>query len=272
MSILTKDTITKEILPHLTSGNKGPKLSDNKLVGIVQLILHRLKTGTQWRELPIKQYMDETYSWQSVFHHFNNWCKKGCWQKALEALVIGNKKHLDLSSIQIDGTHTPAKRGGEAVAYQGRKSCKTTNMLCISDKNGVLIGGSQPEAGNHNDLYDIEKHFCEIIQMLENVGINTDGLFLNADAGFDSVNLRELCFRYGIIPNFCLNKRNGNISDRDDYFDDLLYKERTVIEHSFAWLDAFKALLVRYEKTSRNWFNLNLIGFMSIFLRKLTPK
>ena len=45
------------------------------------------------------------------------------------------KKHkpiLDLSSIQLDGTHTPAKRGGESVAYQGRKKSKTTNRLLIT--------------------------------------------------------------------------------------------------------------------------------------------
>ncbi len=26
-----------------------------------------------------------------------------------------------MSSIQLDGTHTPVKRGGQAVAYQGSK-------------------------------------------------------------------------------------------------------------------------------------------------------
>ncbi len=34
-----------------------------------------------------------------------------------------------MSSIQLGGTHTLAKRGDEAVAYQGRKKCKTSNIL-----------------------------------------------------------------------------------------------------------------------------------------------
>jgi len=34
-----------------------------------------------------------------------------------------------MSSIQLDETHMPSTRGGEAMAYQGRKSCKTNKML-----------------------------------------------------------------------------------------------------------------------------------------------
>ena len=44
---------------------------------------------------------------------------------------------MDLSSIQFDGTHTPAKRGGESVAYQGRKKNETTNTLIITDSQGI---------------------------------------------------------------------------------------------------------------------------------------
>jgi len=55
MSMLSKDTIEKEILIHLSISNKGPKMEVSQLVGVSQLIFHRLKTGTQWRELPVKQ-------------------------------------------------------------------------------------------------------------------------------------------------------------------------------------------------------------------------
>lgn len=269
MSILSKDIIKNKILPYLTQGSKGPKLTEDKLVSIVGLILYRLKTGCQWRELPLRQYMEEPYSWQSVFHHFNRWCEEGCWQLNWEGLVRENKDQLDLSSAQMDGTHTPSKRGGEAVSYQGRKSSKTTNSLCICDAKGVLLAVSQPEKGNHNDLYEIEKHFKEMMEMLENVDINPDGLFLNADAGFDGGELRKLCSKYGVIPNICFNKRNGSLVDRDEYFDPLLYKQRTVIEHAFAWLDAYKALLIRYERKTKNWFSLNLLGFFVVFAKKI---
>jgi len=34
-----------------------------------------------------------------------------------------------MSVVNLDGTHTPAKRGGEAVGYRGWKKCKTSNRL-----------------------------------------------------------------------------------------------------------------------------------------------
>ena len=104
--------------------------------------------------------------------------------------------------------------------------------------------------------------------MLEEQELNLDGLILNADAAFDTKELRALCHSKGIIPNFDLNPRKGRLIDREDYFDKLFYKSRTVIEHAFAWLDAFKALLIRFETTARNWLAWNILGFAAILIRK----
>ena len=52
---------------------------------------------------------------------------------------------------------------------------------------------SSPVAGNHNDLYDIEVQFEIVMETLEQANIQVKGLFLNADAGFDSKKFR-LCF------------------------------------------------------------------------------
>jgi len=268
MSILSKDTIEREILVHLSQPSKGPKLEVSQLVGVVQLIFHRLKTGSQWREIPIKQYLDGDYKWNSVYHHFNKWCKDGSWYRVWLHHLKAHKSLLDLSSVQLDGSHTPCKRGGEASGYQGRKSAVTSNMLFLSDSQGIIVAASQPEAGNHHDSFDFETHFKELIRILEDAEIELEGLFLNADAAFDTKEIRALCQRYEMIPNFDLNPRNGSKWDRDDYFDEVLYRSRNVIEHAFAWLDAYKALGIRYETTARNWFNLNLIGITTCLIRK----
>ena len=52
---------------------------------------------------------------------------------------------LNLSELNLDGGHANAKKGGEAVAYQGHKRAKTTNILPITDVNGfILFVGSIP--------------------------------------------------------------------------------------------------------------------------------
>jgi transposase len=136
MGIISKDTIETYILPHLTIGQRGFETTV-PLTEIVEAILHRLKTGCQWRELPVKQFFKTTIlSWNTVFYYFNKWSKQGCWRKIWIAILSSNLKYLDLSSIQFDGSHTPSKNGGDAVGYQGRKACNTTNSLFMADNQG----------------------------------------------------------------------------------------------------------------------------------------
>jgi len=55
--ILHKSIIKKEICPHLDFG-KPHKNTKVKVYQVVTAILYRLKTGCQWRELPMKQFFN----------------------------------------------------------------------------------------------------------------------------------------------------------------------------------------------------------------------
>jgi len=255
------------LLCHLSQTHLGRK-TKVPLWRIVKAIVYRLKTGCQWRELPIGQFASPLLlSWQSVYYHFRKWTKDESWKKLWTAVLNSNRSRLDMSSIQLDGSHTPAKRGGEAVAYQGRKKCKTTNALFLTDKQGIPLAMSNPVGGNHHDLFEIEKSFAKILEDLTEAGISSNGLFLNADAGFDSEKFREICFTAEITPNIDFNKRNSKNIDNQPLMDDLLYKERFSVERTNAWIDAFKALLVRYETLSITWISLHYLAFAFIFVR-----
>lgn len=234
---------------------------------MVEAILYRLKTGCQWRQLPMKQFFRCKYNWQSVYFHFQKWCKDGSWQRVWDNVLNRNKHLLDLSSIQLDGTHTPTKRGGEAVGYQGRKKSKTSNMLILTDNQGIPLTCSEPVEGNHNDSFNLVPTVQKMMTGLESSDIRIDGLFLNADAGFDTEEFRGYCTDVEIIGNIDQNKRNGIV--KNHLFDDFLYKCRFVVERTNAWLDAFKAVLVRFETNAIHWKALNLLAFCVILLRKL---
>lgn len=265
---LSKKFITKYLLPHLKKSNFGRSLKV-PLWRIISAIIYRLKTGCQWRFLPIKQFMPKVkISWQSVYYHSNKWSKDGSWKKLYKALLKAQKSKLDMSSIALDGSHTPVKRGGVAVGYQGRKKCKTTNALFITDKQGIPIAMSDGVSGNHHDLFDIKNSFQKMLQDLRDCGISTKGLFMNADAGFDCEELRTLCFLEDIIPNIDINKRNSNKVDNENFIDELLYEERFVIERTNAWLDGFKAILVRFETRLDTWMGLHYLAFALIIIKK----
>ena len=112
-----------------------------------------------------------------------------------------------MSSIQLDRSHTPAKRGGEAVGYQGRKASKTINSLFLADNQGQML--ASPQEGQRNDLYNIKALFEELCQMLVKAGISINGLFLNANSGFDSKELRQICKDKKVEVNIDVNSRNS---------------------------------------------------------------
>jgi transposase len=134
MEILSKDTIDRHILANLSVGLRGKECSKELLREVVGLILYRLKTGCQWRYLPTKEFFTtKKLSWQGVYYHFNEWVKDGSWTKVWLAILSAHKTKLDLSSIQLDGSHTLCRQGGEAVGYQARKKANTTNNLFLAD-------------------------------------------------------------------------------------------------------------------------------------------
>ena len=174
-----------------------------------------------------------------------------------------------MSSVQLDGSHTRVRLGGESIGYQGRKKSKTSNIIFLCDNQGQMLAMSSVKSGSHHDLFEIEDAFSEIIQQLEQSDIPHNGLFLNADAGFDSDDFRSLLDKNEIIANIKPNPRNYKSIDKEYYFDHQLYKRRFKIEKANAWIDSFKSLLIRFETSAINWKNLHYIAFINMLFRKI---
>ena len=121
--------------------------------------------------------------------------------------------------------------GGEEVGYQGRKKRKTTNALYLTDRKGLPLAMSVPKSGEHHDTHNIVAVMQNMMEDMAKANIRTDGLFLNADAGFDCAALRSVLKSYGIVSNICINKRNGTTND-SIVLDELLYRERYSIERT----------------------------------------
>lgn len=267
--MLSKDIIKEQILPYLTQGKRGTKCKVD-YCQIVRAIFHKLKTGSQWRELPMYEFFrGSAYSWQSIYYHFNKWAKDGSWQRLWIALLKKYRSCLDLSSMQLDGSHTIVKNGGACVGYQKRKKANTTNLLFLADNQGLMLACSEPISGEHNDLYQISECFRNLCLFLQEAGINLEGVFLNADAGFDSKELRKECAAKSIEANIAINKRNSKDDATDLYFDEQLYKKRIAIEQANAWLDSFKTLLIRFEVLAQTWLAFHFMAFCLLFLRRI---
>lgn len=108
MEVLPKDIIRTWILPHLPQSTSGrPSRVDP--IELLEALLYKLKTGCQWRYLPVRQFFTgATLTWQGVYARFNTWRKDGSWKTMWLNVLRRNKHLLDCSSVQLDGSHTPA--------------------------------------------------------------------------------------------------------------------------------------------------------------------
>jgi hypothetical protein len=186
-----------------------------------------------------------------------------------KASIVAISMHIDLSEINIDGTHTIAKKGGEAVDYQGRKKANTSNIFLITDRNGNVISFMPVLAGNHNDAYDLEARFKEFLQSIKWIKKKLSGKsglersYLNADSGFDTKKIRKVCFNYGLIPNIKGNTRGRKKvkKGRNRLFDEEVYKNRFVCERTYGWHDKFRGLVIRFDKKEQYWTAKNILVF-----------
>lgn len=180
-------------------------------------------------------------------------------------------EQLDLSELNLDGTHAIAKKGGESVAYQGRKKAKTTNILPITDGHGFIIACTGLLAGNHNDAFNLKEHLQAAFKSMKRLGLPIKGAFFNADKAFDTKAARKTCFNHGLMPNMPENKRNrkGNKLGRPRRFNEEVYKRRFTSERSFAWIDKFRALLLRFDRRDVYYLGGHHIAFAMINLRHI---
>src|SRR5258708_16555513 len=239
---VTQEQFELYILPYLSTAKRG-YVSKTPLVGIFNLILYRLHTGCQWDCLPVANDAQERErrnepSWQAVYDHWSQGSRDGSWEKVWQASIVSIKEELDLSQINLDGSHAIAKKGGQSVAYQARKRAKTSNILPITDANGFVVASTSIVAGNHNDAFNLKAHLQAAFKSMKRLGLIITGTLFNADSAFDTREARKVCFNHRLIPNMAENKRNRKYLKRGPkrLFNALVYKDRFVSERSFAWI------------------------------------
>jgi transposase len=210
-------------------------------------------------------------SHDAVYYHFRKWSRDGSLEKVWEASILTTQDDLDFSELNLDGSHAIAKKGGESVAYQGRKRAKTTNILPITDMHGYIVASTQPIAGNHNDAFNLKPHLQTAFKFMKRLGLVFQGAFFNADSAFDTKAARKVCFNHGVIPNIAENRRNRKYPKRGRkrLFNPDIYKHRFSSERSFAWIDKFRALLIRFDRKDVYFMGGHYIAFAMINLRHI---
>jgi transposase len=111
---LTEQQFITYIEPHLSKAKRG-YVSKQPLYQIFTYVLYTLHTGCQWEEVPIARdaHNQPVMSWQVPRYHFYKWSKDGSFERLFQAGVLEIRYQLNLSILNLDGSHSAAKKGAK---------------------------------------------------------------------------------------------------------------------------------------------------------------
>lgn len=202
----------------------------------VEGILHRLRTGEPWRDLP-----SEFGDWNKIYKRFNEWSRSS---KILE-IFKSLSKDRDMEWKFIDGSivkahqHSTGARKGEETAIGKSVAGNTSKIHMVADSHGNPVDFEITEGQMHD------------IQMAPALIERTPkSEFTVGDKGYDGEYVRWIiqeCGSKAVIPR----KSNSTIGNQG--LDKDIYRLRHKVENVFARLKHFRAVATRYDKLKRNY-------------------
>jgi len=269
MTKVQQNLVINQILPLIPKNKRGFASRFNPC-HILEAIFHKLKTGCQWSRIFADiEGVKYPFSYQTVYSYYNKWSKLGIFEEVFNIIKERHHEQIDTCCLNLDGTQSLSKKGGEEVGYQMRKKGRTSNILVMTDSKGRPLEFGDVLSGNHNDQYNVVKQVKRMFQGLKACGLSFNKSYLNMDKGFDNQLLRKYCQRLKVIPNVKENIRNRKTTKRGRkrFFDDKIYKSRFVNEQTFAWMDSYRTLLIRFDVLARNWKSWHFLAAALILVK-----
>ena len=117
------DEAWKTLEPHLPHGKPGkPRVDD-------RVILHVLKTGCRWRDVP-PAYGPPT----TIYNRYNRWSQRRIWQRIFEKMAAAGPVPDELS---IDSSHVKAHRSAVGSKRgSSRKRLAASKIHALADDRG----------------------------------------------------------------------------------------------------------------------------------------
>jgi transposase len=229
-------------LPQLKASRRGgrPRVEDRRCF---EGILWILWTGAQWSELP-GRYGSPSTCWRRL----KQWEETGVLLTLWRAFLaqLNDQEKICWDECCADGSFIPAKRGGPRSA-RPRAGRVQSGWLWSMARGPPL--GAYLEAASPAEVTLLEK-------TLDTVAVGRPGKpgrprkrpeRLIADRGYDSNPLRARLAQRGIEPLIPARRNHKNATHQDGR-KLRRYRRRWIIERTFAWLGAFRRLVVRYER------------------------
>ncbi len=222
----------------------------HELKEIFDAIFYLLKSGCQWRMLPI-----HFPPWNTVYYYYRQWKNNGLFEEiheALRNLVRTKSGHQESPSAAcIDSRSVKTSRsGGECRGIDGGKKIKGRKQHIVTDTLGLLLVVVVHAANVHDS-----KAAQEVISRLRGRFNRLSKIF--ADGGYRGELVDNVKKIYGWIIEIVMR------SDKQKEFKVL--PKRWVVERTFSWFESYRRLSKDYEfhaETSETMIQLAMIRLM----------
>ena len=243
--------LISELLPE--NGHRGGQWKDHRT--ILNAIFWRLRSGSQWREIP------ERYGpWQTVYERFCRWRDDGTLDRILACLQLklNDEGLLDPDLWLVDGSNIRASRSAAGATEKKNRPLEPedhalgysrggfgTKIHLVADSNGTPLAFELSAGEAH------ESKYLESVLEKVNIPSSTAGRrrrrpnSLACDKGYSAPRIREYLKGRGI--RVVIPKRSNEKYRRKD-FDSKTYKKRNAVERCFGWMKENRAVETRFEK------------------------
>lgn len=221
------------------------------LRAVVEAILYRVRTGCQWRLLPLP----EGLSWRTVWYYFDQWSRTGVIDE-LNLLIVslsrereprpdGTPRAATPTALVVDAQSVKSGVRGErdARGFDGNKRVNGVKRHVVTDTGGRVVACLTEPANAHEGSL-----LRDLLIMLRSWGY-APGATIFADAGYrgQEASAEREGYRLEVVTRAdeAEAKRLGDKSFRP-------VTKRWVIEQSFGALAHDRAVRVSYDRRSHN--------------------
>ncbi|WP_374207180.1 IS5 family transposase [Streptomyces sp. APSN-46.1] len=231
---------------------------------VIDGILHRVRTGVQWRDLP-----ERFDPWKTVYERHRLWSADGTWERLLQQVQAAADAAGEIDwDISVDSTilraHQHAAGARTGPRLKGGRSPRTPGRNPVAEPARPPGGGSAGgeglgrSRGGFRSPASAKGHAADGHRASTKSGIRsaTPDKVL-ADKAYSSRAIRDHLSKRGIrvvIPVPADQRghrlRRGSRGGRPPIFDRAAYKQRNTVERCINRLKQWRGIATRDEKTA----------------------